>query len=675
MSQTTLESLLIFPDEILSSVFFHLLIEDRKSVRLTCRRFYEACNTFDILKTEEFNFYGNINSNRAILSLFNVKRKLLNIKINAVRLDSSILPFFGKHGPHIHSLIFHNCMLTDGLLRDIIECCQNMCSFAFIIAVPNRMNHWWDNRLRVMYKLNILADLIALHNNGVVCTQVTKFTLILPRPFPLDNVWDFSNDKFLHIFDVFPNIQKLNIQVDVNSDFHQLSTIMSDVTSDRVFSFSSIYYQIMKMCNQLEKLTLHFLNSMTNSSYSLTPHSYYSVQTLNKIGNIKLKNLKELSLNLIRPDFSDVSLINIFSFENLTCLDCTVENVSSNDMLLILDTAKKLCCLTLRTKATDHTFLLHEKCFEALVISKLIILDICRATTQMEPMILSVSFDHSSLSNTSLPNRTLKQLKMSMANDNTISLFLSCFKHLETLLVGKVENNFLNVVSKNQTQLRNLILYHRHRSRNLLHSPLQQIDTPSCQKFDNLTHLCILYVDSQYSKLSILMLSKLLLPKLISLHIQLELCSEKSDHFERLWQSIQKFTQLEYLTIILNYHIEFPHCLTLINVLPKLRYIHIWDKRSFFYDSEDLNNFGLHVFRFSSVDDLKCHQIFDLHPSLRIVILHHFSSLTKASRRYSKDITKNEVILKWLHLEDEKLEGIPYYYYNFLSHYVPMYIE
>lgn len=226
MSQTTLESLLIFPDEILSSVFFHLLIEDRKSVRLTCRRFYEACNTFDILKTEEFNFYGNINSNRAILSLFNVKRKLLNIKINAVRLDSSILPFFGKHGPHIHSLIFHNCMLTDGLLRDIIECCQNMCSFAFIIAVPNRMNHWWDNRLRVMYKLNILADLIALHNNGVVCTQVTKFTLILPRPFPLDNVWDFSNDKFLHIFDVFPNIQKLNIQVDVNSDFHQLSTIM-----------------------------------------------------------------------------------------------------------------------------------------------------------------------------------------------------------------------------------------------------------------------------------------------------------------------------------------------------------------------------------------------------------------------------------------------------------------
>lgn len=51
-----MESLLILPDEILSMVFVHLLLEDRRSVRLTCRRFYEACNTLDILRIEELNF-------------------------------------------------------------------------------------------------------------------------------------------------------------------------------------------------------------------------------------------------------------------------------------------------------------------------------------------------------------------------------------------------------------------------------------------------------------------------------------------------------------------------------------------------------------------------------------------------------------------------------------------
>lgn len=663
MLGTTYELLLNLPDDIFGKVFAHLPVEDWKSIRLTCRRFYEVCHTADIEKNEQIAFYGNLNTKRAILSLCDHERKVWNIRLNGVKLRDSMLPFFINRGDRIHSLILDNCVLKNGLLRDIIENCPNLRSFAFINTVPKFPSYVLFGSSDQMYKFDIFFDLASLRNDGIVCSKVTSFTLILPKPPQGRLSYALSNKTFLHIFYVFPNIKELIVRVFIDRHFDESSSVVSDTLSDEVFSFSCVYYQMMKMCDQLEKLMLHFQYPSTQS--------YLSIETLNKICSIEMKNLKELSLNLIRPDLGNASIVNIFSFENLTSLDCTVKFLSADNILLILNNAWKLRYLVIRTDAAKHNSLpIHKKCFEALVKSKLVIFDLYHAISRDEFMIVFAGFEKASLEKCLLPNRSLKKSKMILANFHTLSVFLSYFTSLETRLIQEVDRRVLRTVSKNQTQLRSLILCHRDWSN---FEGLFRIDDSMDSltlSFDNLTHLCALDFDSLDSELFVNLLSRFRLPKLKSLYIQMNLGSKMNDLVKLLWKSLKKFTRLEYLTVILNNQITFDQWVPSIEALPKLRHFLIRDRRvnvDYDSDTEEIGNPEPH-------EKSKCRQLFDLHLSLRTVIIHHFKRKIAKSCRYFKDITKDKVYFDEVTDIDAELEGLPYSYYDFVSHSVPMYL-
>lgn len=86
--------------------------------------------------------------------------------------------------------------------------------------------------------------------------RVVNFTLTLYWPLELSIPYPFSNENFYFIFYILPNIKKLNLHFGVDQE--KFCTPSSDITSDKIFSFSCILQFIMKLRHPLEKLSFQF---------------------------------------------------------------------------------------------------------------------------------------------------------------------------------------------------------------------------------------------------------------------------------------------------------------------------------------------------------------------------------------------------------------------------------
>lgn len=268
--------------EIWSKVFEYLLADDRKTVRLTCHRFYEIANCISLLKSEEIIFYGNITF-ASIGSLASCRRKIWNLKFVEVNLsaDSGFLSFFQSQGAYVHSLVFDRCTVIPESLKYMIVNCVNLRSFA-ISGESFRRGHSLD--------LNyILDDFNALRLDGIVRQHVTRFTLKM-------NVPDYNymtNAQFLNFFAAFPNIKELYLQC----DFKMAPDVRQSLSK---YSFSTLHRQIFEMRNQLEKLSLNL--SFWDNDDGI------EVQCWNKISSMEMEKLKELS-------------IGVYEFQVLGCVE------------------------------------------------------------------------------------------------------------------------------------------------------------------------------------------------------------------------------------------------------------------------------------------------------------------------------------------------------------------
>lgn len=606
------------PEEMWGKLLTYLSIQDRKNLRLSCRHFYEACNTSLIQRSEKFLFCGNINTEAALLSFSQSERNLWNIEMYRVHLmEDSILPFFEKQGSNVRSLTLESCVIGPGILKKLLESCTTLCSVEFLLKA------FGNNAV-------FFNEFEALEKDGIVCPNVTNFSLLLTSSSLM------TNCKFLRFFTIFPNIIKLDIQVPIAKDFGQFSTISSDVNSAEVFSFSSVYYQIFKMRYQLEKLKLNFGHS---SDYPL------SIRILNNISSIEMKNLKELSLNC-GIDLWDTSLMDsVLQLKYLTEFDYTFTRevsqlISCSDLIqYILNTATELRSLTMRRPSFSSEFYINKDCFQALMRSQLITLKVM--------FLLKVSFEYSSLNSYLSLNRTLKYLIFGNFDNSVVMLFAEYFTCLERLDFKEVTRRTLSIIFKQQMKLHKLSLYNCDKYSCYADSHIC-IDKLSLQQWswnegqyrrlEYLTHLQI--TETETLDLSEFLINKRTLPKLKSLLVFTKNSYTRNSisNFNLLCQNIQELTELEYLKIMWEWEgiIHFNQWLALCSTLPKLRYL-LMETRSPFKKSSQCGLFC----------DWQYRKLFEVRPSLRTIVHQEFRQDRPWYTRYFKyfkDIVTNTVI-------------------------------
>lgn len=620
------------PDEIWSEVFSYLPLQDRKNVRQICHQFYDACNTYYIQKNEEIAFYGNINTHSAIQCLCNSSRRTWNIKLCDLILKEDYLPFFEKHGADIHSLILDNCFISCGILQVILEPCTNLRIFTLIL------NN--DYKFSAAKQTDIGAVIEAVQKSGIVCTNVEDFTLELTNY----SVPTLTNKTFISHFRVFPNIKKFDLTLVVDRDFEESNLVYYDATSNKLFSASCIYDQIISI-RHLEKLALNIWKSECDR--------FSPVIILNKIFYVQMEKLKNLSFNCKNIFIFFESSQN---YEYLTHLDCDLSEAPvSTQILNILNFAPRLQSLTLRTLS-----IISKKSFVALVNSQLKTLNILSLDTHSYRLnhykqAVSSDFAPLSIDSSLLPNYILKNLNVQTNDYTLLFLFSKYFRCLENMFFNSTHENILYNIFKYQMKLRSLTLLHcerypssriRPRDRPLLEHRLRNLEIPSYSQLSNITHLCI--VDNISLDLCKFMLSKFVFSKLKSLTIRMEDSYPKMNcDIEAMWQLIQKSTQLEYLKISWRTIATFQQWLTLFEALPKLRHFSCTDScLSLFEDSE-------------------YRQLFHSRSSLRTV--YHYLRKKSEVMKYVFDILTNKITSvrytrKFDHIE---AEGVPRHYYNF----------
>lgn len=124
-TKTHLHSISVFnyAPHVLTEIFTNLSLNDRKSVRLVCKDWYEACNAMKILAVEKLVCRDAVFGNREafVRTIENTSRKILNLEFVWVNLaDSWSLAFWKTFGPKIRSLWFTDCSFSEQTLKHVI---------------------------------------------------------------------------------------------------------------------------------------------------------------------------------------------------------------------------------------------------------------------------------------------------------------------------------------------------------------------------------------------------------------------------------------------------------------------------------------------------------------------------------------------------------------------------
>lgn len=155
-------------------------------------------------------------------------------------MGDSILSFFMKQGPKVLSLILNNCTVApaSGLLKSILESCENLVEFSLSFFYQFHRCHVNANDLRIVFN-----EFKALQESGFICQSFADFTFKFTMYKAYDNtIFIISNKKFLDFFALFLNMKKLDLTffVDQDYNYNQFSTVFSDIILDKHLSLSYI---------------------------------------------------------------------------------------------------------------------------------------------------------------------------------------------------------------------------------------------------------------------------------------------------------------------------------------------------------------------------------------------------------------------------------------------------
>lgn len=456
-------------------------------------------------------------------------------------------------------MTFNECRFAPGILRAIIERCQSLDQFALIYDLFSPVD---SNTQR-----HIFNDFEALETEGIT-RNVTDFTLKL---YEDHNIALFTNRTFLRFFAIFPNIKNLDLSVQLDNDtFYRTNSMTS---SDTEFSFASLHYQLSQMSDQLEKLSITLFDKI-----EVVYHRQLSQSNiLNRIAEIKMKNLKKLSFYWAK--FWDGFLRNpVPLLEHLTHFECVLRSdIWCNELVLsfiqlLLNTATEL-----RSLQVSGFFIIDRDCFISLVKSKLTTfvsdtLDCdffeCYSHDFIVEKIVASIFDDSLA-----PNYTLKNISLLHSDQDVWYLFTLYFRNLDTLLLPSSRNDILRNIFQYQTKLRSLNVCNGDEVAG--HGKL-----PENRQLEYLTHLQL--KDQFPFPFVDFVLSEFIFPRLKSVHIR----SDENIGGMVDWKIFRNYSQLELVRFELPIGLSFEEWLSLLSSLPNLRVLDISDHSKLFRKSK-----------------------------------------------------------------------------------------
>lgn len=202
--------------QILTIIFPHLALRDRKNARLVSRLWFEASNVEKTLKTEKLCLdVANITDiDASIQILENSKRSVLNLTFSGVNFNNTDWSprFWTKCGPKIRSLELSSCILSDDTLKLVIQHCDHLEN----LVLEQIQAGEGQPKIRAGTCLEKLID------SKVSRKNLTSFKMY---------GWQLISNNFLRaIFTIYPNIKDLVYCVHIFDEFFELGDAMDDAS-------------------------------------------------------------------------------------------------------------------------------------------------------------------------------------------------------------------------------------------------------------------------------------------------------------------------------------------------------------------------------------------------------------------------------------------------------------
>lgn len=239
---------LLFVFQILLTIFkYYLSTNERKTVKLVCRAWFETCNVPFLLNDEVLICLGVYQSSDICELLDGSEREVLNFKFQNVKFSDNNSSFWKKNGPKVQSIDFIDCEFQNSTLTEIIIFCKNLLNLSLVYTSR------YDSERIVSSPITGF--------DGVLRNDIVRENLNSLEIDFLDSLW-MSNYIIYQLFLIFPNVQILKISCTVvDKNFEKIFLDMSEFTNRNNFTFSPILNYLMASTNRIEKLKLHFPNN------------------------------------------------------------------------------------------------------------------------------------------------------------------------------------------------------------------------------------------------------------------------------------------------------------------------------------------------------------------------------------------------------------------------------
>lgn len=205
---------------------------------LTCLNMYQLSDTYELLQKSE--------------------RQLLNLKFRSVRFykDTS---FWKDNGLRVRSLEFIDCQFYNGILEEIIICCDHLFHLSFTYT---------DNFMKIVRgKKTQIPPMMDIRK--VAAKKIVRLNLSsLELNFQKSNLLHLSDDVLHPLFLVFPGVKFLTITGDAFM-IEEYDIDLSELPSSGLFTMAPVLNFLIASREQIEKLKLVFMNA------TLSPNSLH----------------------------------------------------------------------------------------------------------------------------------------------------------------------------------------------------------------------------------------------------------------------------------------------------------------------------------------------------------------------------------------------------------------
>lgn len=235
--------------QMLIEILGHLLPRDRKTAKLVCRHWADACNDIGFLRTEKLVLCGIYGLDEILKVLKGSRRTLLNLDFHNVDFTAHETQFWRQRGHNIKELKFLDCIFDDSTMEAIFLCCNQLLN----LSLNHRVEQFQTPSKPLISKPVI--DKLLERSRGK--TSLKSLRIEIPSSCYLNNyiIWG--------IFSAFPSINEIEFSCDrLEDSFQSLSMDDEELHSVDKLSFASFLNKLQFSASSIEKLDFH-LNRFT----------------------------------------------------------------------------------------------------------------------------------------------------------------------------------------------------------------------------------------------------------------------------------------------------------------------------------------------------------------------------------------------------------------------------